>query len=69
MKTKPTNKQQQSQRQSAAQMPTLERVQQRAYELFLARGQEPGHELDDWIQAERELMHTGNGPAIRQTAQ
>jgi hypothetical protein len=69
MKTKPTNKQQQSQPQPPAQTPTLERVQQRAYELFLARGQEPGHELDDWIQAERELMHTGNGPAIRQAAQ
>ena len=27
----------------------------RAYELFLARGAQPGGELEDWLQAEREL--------------
>jgi hypothetical protein len=27
----------------------------RAYELFLARGSEPGHEMDDWLQAEAQL--------------
>jgi len=27
----------------------------RAYELYLARGAQPGHELEDWLQAEREL--------------
>lgn len=30
-------------------------VQRRAYELFVARGQEPGHELEDWLQAEEEI--------------
>jgi DUF2934 family protein len=30
-------------------------VQKRAYELYLKRGQEPGHELEDWLQAEREI--------------
>lgn len=30
-------------------------VQNRAYELYLKRGQEPGHELEDWLQAEREV--------------
>ena len=30
-------------------------IQQRAYELYLNRGQEPGHELEDWLQAEREI--------------
>ena len=30
-------------------------VRTRAYELFLARGSQPGHELEDWLQAEREL--------------
>lgn len=30
-------------------------VRQRAYELYLARGREPGHELEDWLQAEKEL--------------
>jgi len=32
-------------------------IRKRAYELFEARGREPGHELDDWLQAEREIEH------------
>jgi hypothetical protein len=27
----------------------------RAYEIYLQRGGQPGHELDDWLQAESEL--------------
>ena len=27
----------------------------RAYEIYLDRGQKPGTELDDWLQAEREI--------------
>jgi hypothetical protein len=30
-------------------------IARRAYDLYLARGCEPGHDVDDWIQAEREL--------------
>jgi len=30
-------------------------IARRAYDLFLARGCTPGHQLDDWLQAEREL--------------
>ena len=30
-------------------------IRTRAYELYLARGAEPGRELEDWLQAEREL--------------
>ncbi|MBI2073916.1 MAG: DUF2934 domain-containing protein [Gemmatimonadetes bacterium] len=26
-----------------------------AYQIFQARGATPGHELEDWLQAEREL--------------
>ncbi len=36
--------------------PTTEEIAQRAYEIFLARGGEPGHDLDDWLQAESELL-------------
>ena len=35
--------------------PTDARIQQRAYELYLARGGAPGGELDDWLAAEREV--------------
>jgi hypothetical protein len=30
-------------------------IARRAYDLDLARGREPGRQLDDWLQAEREL--------------
>ncbi len=30
----------------------LERIRQRAHELYMARGQEDGHDLEDWLQAE-----------------
>jgi hypothetical protein len=32
-----------------------ELIRRRAYELFLERGQTSGQELDDWLQAEREI--------------
>jgi hypothetical protein len=35
--------------------PSREDVARRAYELFEARGAQPGWDLDDWLQAEREL--------------
>jgi hypothetical protein len=39
--------------------PTDEQIARRAYELYLNRGQTqgqtPGHELEDWLQAERQL--------------
>jgi hypothetical protein len=30
-------------------------IRDRAYEIYLKRGAEPGYELEDWLQAEREL--------------
>ena len=39
---------------------TTERIRERAYALYLARGQSPGHELEDWYRAERELSE-GDG--------
>jgi DUF2934 family protein len=32
-----------------------EDIRRRAYEIYLERGEQPGRELDDWLQAEREL--------------
>ena len=31
-------------------------IARHAYDLYLARGCEPGHDVDDWVQAERELQ-------------
>ena len=35
--------------------PAREEIEHRAYELFLERGEVPGFDQDDWLQAEREL--------------
>jgi hypothetical protein len=35
--------------------PSREEIRLRAYEIYLERGGLPGNELDDWLQAEREL--------------
>ncbi|HUJ09549.1 MAG TPA: DUF2934 domain-containing protein [Verrucomicrobiae bacterium] len=36
--------------------PTPEQISARAYQIYLERGRIPGHEMDDWLQAEYELM-------------
>ena len=33
-----------------------DRVRQRAYELYVLRGNESGSEVDDWLQAEQEIL-------------
>ena len=42
--------------QSPRRDPITEAIAGRAYELFLARGAQHGRALDDWLQAERELL-------------
>jgi hypothetical protein len=42
---------------SAAEMtrPSYESIATRSFELYLARGAQPGHEVEDWLAAEAEL--------------
>jgi hypothetical protein len=42
-----------------------ERIQKRAYELYEARGATPGHALEDWTQAEVEILRE---PGIHRAA-
>jgi hypothetical protein len=44
---------------TAARPVEPDRVAQRAYELYLARGGGDGRDMDDWLSAERELGNTG----------
>ncbi len=42
---------------AAPQATTQEQqVRMRAYELYLQRGMSDGHELEDWLQAEQEIL-------------
>ena len=38
-------------------------IRKRAYQLFEDRGRRQGHELDDWLQAEREIKHHLGSPS------
>ena len=40
---------------SAGDSPRLEEIRIRAYEIYIERDGQPGDELSDWLQAEREL--------------
>jgi hypothetical protein len=40
---------------SGGGQPAEDQIARRAYELYLQRGSVPGHETDDWLQAEAEL--------------
>ena len=37
-----------------------EEIRRRAYEIYLERGEQPGRDVDDWLQAERELERGEN---------
>ena len=56
--TNMTNQRDSQQRETST--PASEDVARRAYELFQARGGEPGHDLEHWLEAERELSSTSS---------
>lgn len=41
---------------TAAHRPSPATIAGRAYEIYLDRGGQHGHNLEDWLQAERELL-------------
>lgn len=41
---------------TAQRRPTTQQIAARAYQIFIERGRVPGHDIDDWLQAEYELM-------------
>ncbi len=40
---------------AATAAPTIEAIAARSYQLYLARGQQAGHDVEDWLAAEAEL--------------
>jgi hypothetical protein len=44
-----------AERQRLLQATREEQIRNRAYEIYLQRGGQPGSEMEDWLQAEREL--------------
>ena len=54
-----------SNRAGTGTRPGQDEIARRAYDLFLQRGSVPGHETDDWLQAEAELS-AGGGESERE---
>lgn len=52
------NRAQADDRRASAIFVAREDIARRAYEHYEERGGEPGHELDDWLRAERELQES-----------
>jgi hypothetical protein len=46
---------------------TEQEIAERAYALYLARGCQPGHDIDDWLQAEQELRGGAAGGSSEPT--
>jgi hypothetical protein len=53
-RTSPTPRRSTTQTGSTPEL--LEQIRARAYELFELRGRDEGHELEDWLQAEAEVL-------------
>jgi hypothetical protein len=47
-----------STRAAAQETPAVDEVARRAYEHFVARGYQHGHDVEDWLRAESELRGT-----------
>jgi len=47
--------------------PITEAIARRAYELFLERGGQHGHDLEDWLHAEQDIVDAINARAARST--
>ena len=48
---------------------TKDDVARRAYELFLARGRAEGHDVEDWLEAERQLEAESMGLQLKEGVQ
>jgi hypothetical protein len=46
-------------------LPLEERIRRRAYELYVERGNQSGSELDDWVQAEEEVLQAQEQPSAK----
>ncbi len=45
-----------SEPQTAEGHPTREEIELRAHQIYVERGGAPGQDVEDWLQAERELL-------------
>ena len=46
-----------------------ERIRRRAYELYVQQGNQSGSELDDWLQAEEEILRAHNDALVDEASE
>jgi len=57
-------------KQLPSETPSLEdRIRRRAYELYLQRGKQSGSELDDWLQAEEEILQAERDARVEEASE
>jgi hypothetical protein len=57
-----TTQQEKSQPQTVSGVPTSEEIELRAYQIYIERGGAHGHDVEDWVQAKRELVEKYGKP-------
>ena len=57
-----------SQAQTVPGAPTREEIELRAYQIYVERGGTHGQDVDDWLQAERELVEKYSQPVQKARA-
>jgi hypothetical protein len=66
---KPTEKSSsESQPQTASEAPTREEIELRAYQIYAERDGAHGQDVEDWLQAERELVEKYGKPVQKAKA-
>ena len=66
---KPTEKSaSESQTQTASEAPTREEIELRAYQIYVERDGAHGQDVEDWLQAERELVEKYGKPVQKANA-
>ena len=50
-------------------LPLEERIRRRAHELYLQQGNQSGTELDDWLQAEEEILRAHNDALVDEASE
>ena len=59
------DKNQHKQGSNGEKNPNPKTIERRAYEVYLERGNDPGHDFEDWLRTERELKERGQAALVK----
>jgi hypothetical protein len=50
-------------------LPLEEQIRRRAYELYLQRGNQAGSDIEDWLQAEKEILRAESDARVDEASE